>query len=62
MLSDTAKRGLSVSEPDTMIHLRIPAEIFKVIEPAAHSEGLRLPSWIRRTLVMAAKEASSKQK
>ena len=63
MQTETLKRGrLDVSEPDVMIHLRIPSEIFAVIEPAAHNEGLRLPSWIRRTLVMAAKEASSKQK
>jgi predicted HicB family RNase H-like nuclease len=60
MRSET--RGqLDVSEPDVMIHLRIPPEIFAVIKPAAKNEGLKLPSWIRRTLVMAAKESKEKQ-
>ncbi len=60
-MAEATKRGrLEVSEPDVMLYLRIPREIFKVIEPAAKSEGLRLPSWIRRTLIMAAKQTQDR--
>lgn len=40
-----------------MVHLRLPPNILAVIEPQAEHEGLRLASWIRRTIVMAVREA-----
>ena len=46
---------------DVRLYLRIPKEIYEIIEPAAQSEGLRLPSWVRRTLVMAARQVQAKQ-
>jgi len=55
MLNQTRKQR------DVMVHLRLPENVLAVIEPQAEHEGLRLPSWIRRVLVLAARESSSKQ-
>jgi hypothetical protein len=57
MSKTTATRPLG----DVMIHMRIPREIFLVIEPAARREGLRLPTWIRRICVLAARSAGLKE-
>lgn len=55
-----AKNGNGRPLPDVMIHMRIPREIFDVIQPAARREGLRLPTWIRRICVLAARESAAK--
>lgn len=51
-----AKRNL-----DVCVHLRIPPAVLSVIKPAAESEGLRLASWIRRTIVLAATQRTKEQ-
>jgi hypothetical protein len=41
---------------DVTLHLRVSAEVLEVIKPAAEQEALRLTTWCRRVLVLAARE------
>jgi hypothetical protein len=47
------------SDDDIIVRLRLPPTVFAALAPLAANEGLRLPHWLRRRLVLEARELKS---
>jgi hypothetical protein len=47
-------------EQAVTLHIAVPLSILAVIKPAAEAEALRLTTWCRRVIILAARERQSR--
>ena len=50
---------MNESRSDVLIHVRLPLGTAAALKPRAEGEGLRLSHWLRRTLIIAARNSVS---